>query len=259
MRQNGGFFMSTGNQEYIRDMNRALVLEAIANHPPLSRADLAKMLHLTKATVSTIVQELLDRQLVIELGSAEKTSMGRKPILLTFNNRCGSIIAVDLGVKKITILTGDLKGKSCTVKEYPIDPSLSLEEYLISLLHKTKSDLHKTPCGLVGISIGIYGVVCDDLVLFTPYYDLKHSNLKNYLEEEFQVPVIVENEANLSVIGEAACAEHFKNMIFLNIHEGVGMGILIDGELYTGQNGYAGPAPAATTAASNSTSPKPPS
>ena len=102
--------MSTGNQEYIRDMNRALVLEAIANHPPLSRADLAKMLHLTKATVSTIVQELLDRQLVIELGSAEKTSMGRKPILLTFNNRCGSIIAVDLGVKKITILTGDLKG-----------------------------------------------------------------------------------------------------------------------------------------------------
>lgn len=128
--------MSTGNQEYIRDMNRALVLEAIANHPPLSRADLAKMLHLTKATVSTIVQELLDRQLVIELGSAEKTSMGRKPILLTFNNRCGSIIAVDLGVKKITILTGDLKGKSCTVKEYPIDPSLSLEEYLISLLHK---------------------------------------------------------------------------------------------------------------------------
>ena len=232
--------MSTGNQEYIRDMNRALVLEAIANHPPLSRADLAKMLHLTKATVSTIVQELLDRQLVIELGSAEKTSMGRKPILLTFNNRCGSIIAVDLGVKKITILTGDLKGKSCTVKEYPIDPSLSLEEYLISLLHKTKSDLPKTPCGLVGISIGIYGVVCDDLVLFTPYYDLKHSNLKNYLEEEFQVPVIVENEANLSVIGEAACAEHFKNMIFLNIHEGVGMGILIDGELYTGQNGYAG-------------------
>ena len=126
--------MSTGNQEYIRDMNRALVLEAIANHPPLSRADLAKMLHLTKATVSTIVQELLDRQLVIELGSAEKTSMGRKPILLTFNNRCGSIIAVDLGVKKITILTGDLKGKSCTVKEYPIDPSLSLEEYSFELL-----------------------------------------------------------------------------------------------------------------------------
>ena len=71
--------MSTGNQEYIRDMNRALVLEAIANHPPLSRADLAKMLHLTKATVSTIVQELLDRQLVIELGSrSEERRVGKE-------------------------------------------------------------------------------------------------------------------------------------------------------------------------------------
>ena len=111
--------MSTGNQEYIRDMNRALVLEAIANHPPLSRADLAKMLHLTKATVSTIVQELLDRQLVIELGSAEKTSMGRKPILLTFNNRCGSIISVDLGVKKITHSHRRSEGKIMYCKRIP--------------------------------------------------------------------------------------------------------------------------------------------
>ena len=92
--------MSTGNQEYIRDMNRALVLEAIANHPPLPRADLAKMLHLTKATVSTIVQELLDRQLVIEPGSAEKLPWVENRFCFTFNNRYGSIIAVDLGVKR---------------------------------------------------------------------------------------------------------------------------------------------------------------
>lgn len=231
--------MNTGNQEYIRDMNRSLVLEAIVNHPPMSRADLSKLLHLTKATVSTIVQELIDRRLVVELGSAE-TSMGRKPILLDFNSSCGSIIAVDLGVRKITILTGDLKGRSCSVKEYPVDSEIPLEDYLIDLLHRTKDSLPKSTHGLVGISIGIYGVVCDSLVLFTPYYDLKHSNLKNLLEEEFQVPVVIENEANLSVIGEAACSEHFRNMIFLNIHEGVGMGILVDGELYTGQNGYAG-------------------
>ena len=48
--------MPTGNQEYIRDMNRSLVLEAIVNHAPLSRADLSKKLHLTKATISNIVQ-----------------------------------------------------------------------------------------------------------------------------------------------------------------------------------------------------------
>ena len=231
--------MTTGSQEYIRDMNRSLVLEAIVNHPPVSRADLAKMLHLTKATVSTIVQELMDRHLVIELGSAE-TALGRKPILLTFNSDCGSVIAVDLGVKKITIMTANLKGKSCCVKEYAVEPDTSLADYLIVLLHETIAGLPPTHYGAIGISIGIYGVVCDSTILFTPYYDLKYSNLKNVLEEEFHLPVIVENEANLSVIGEAAYSYFFKNMIFLNIHEGVGMGILIDGELYKGRNGYAG-------------------
>ena len=63
--------MPTGNQEYIRDMNRTLVLEAIINHAPLSRADLSKMLHLTKATISNIVQELIDKELVLELGSGD--------------------------------------------------------------------------------------------------------------------------------------------------------------------------------------------
>ena len=63
--------MPTGNQEYIRDMNRSLVLEAIVNHAPISRADLSKMLHLTKATISNIVQELIDRELVLEVGSGD--------------------------------------------------------------------------------------------------------------------------------------------------------------------------------------------
>ncbi len=137
--------MSTGNQEYIRDMNRACS-RGNRNHPPLSRADLAKMLHLTKATVSTIVQELLDRQLVIELGSAEKTSMGRKPI-------CLLLIIAAVHHRRRSRRKKDhhshrrSEGKIMYCKRYPIDPSLSLEEYLISLLHKTKSDLPKTPCG----------------------------------------------------------------------------------------------------------------
>ena len=71
--------MPVVNQEMIRNTNRRLVLEYIVNNPPISRADLAKQLQLTKATISNIVQELLDRNLILEIGSA-KTAMGRKPI-----------------------------------------------------------------------------------------------------------------------------------------------------------------------------------
>lgn len=231
--------MPTGNQEYIRDMNRSLVLEAIINHAPLSRADLSKMLHLTKATISNIVQELIDRALVLELGSGD-APMGRKPILLTFNHRCGHVISVDFGVQRISIMSSDPLGCSCEVHEYPSQSDPTLTDHLIALLRETIRALPKTPYGVLGISVGIYGVVCDDTVLFTPYYDLKYSNLRTLLEEALHVPVIVENEANLSVIGEASFRPRHKNMIFLNIHEGVGMGILVNGQLYKGQNGYAG-------------------
>lgn len=231
--------MPTGSQEYIRDMNRSLVLEAVIRHAPVSRADLSKILHLTKATISNIVQELIDRGFVLEVGSGS-APMGRKPILLTFNQQCGHVISVDFGVRRTVIMTSDPLGRSCEVHEYSSCTELPLMEYLIRLLHQTIESLPQTPYGVLGISIGIYGVVCDDTVLFTPYYDLKYSNIRTLLEEEFHVPVIVENEANLSVIGEAAFGEGHKNMIFLNMHEGVGMGILVNGQLYKGQNGYAG-------------------
>ena len=78
--------MQTGSKELIRDINFHLILEAIINEGPISRAALAKHLGLTKATVSSIVQELLDSGLVREVGSAP-AEKGRKPILLSLHQR----------------------------------------------------------------------------------------------------------------------------------------------------------------------------
>ena len=87
--------MPIANQEMIRDNNRRLVLEYIVNNPPVSRAALSKELKLTKATISAIVQDLLLQNLILEIGSA-KTSLGRKPILLEFNQQYGFVLAIDV-------------------------------------------------------------------------------------------------------------------------------------------------------------------
>lgn len=233
--------MAVSSQEFIRDINRSFVLDRIIREGKISRADLAKKLDLTRATVSTIVQELIDRKLIREIGNAS-TSKGRKPILLEFCGDCGSIISVNLGVSRITILVSDLAGHQCSVEEHdiPTTSDVLLDDYLIALIQNTRTQLPPSEYGLVGISIGIYGVVCDQTILFTPYYNLKYSNLKTILEDTFHVPAIIENDANLSVIGESVYTRNSGNMIFLNIHEGVGMGILMNGKLYKGQNGYAG-------------------
>ena len=64
--------MAIANQEMIRDNNRRQVLEYLVNHPPVSRAALSQQLHLTKATISNIVQELIEQHLILEIGSAHR-------------------------------------------------------------------------------------------------------------------------------------------------------------------------------------------
>ncbi|MBP5305806.1 MAG: winged helix-turn-helix transcriptional regulator, partial [Lachnospiraceae bacterium] len=89
--------MVTGSKELIRDINSTLVLECVLKNKRISRADIAKELGLTKATVSTIAYDLMDKGFLKEVGNAN-TSAGRKPILLQFDAAAGYIISIDLGV-----------------------------------------------------------------------------------------------------------------------------------------------------------------
>lgn len=231
--------MPIATQEMIRGNNRRLVLEYIINHPPVSRADLSKQLKLTKATISNIVLELINQNLVLEIGSAQ-TSLGRKPILLEFNQKSGFALAIDIRPGQVITLLSDLRGETCRVKEYPFPQEKSLLPLLRDIIRENKEQSASSLYGIVGIAIGIYGVVQHNKVIFTPYYPLPESGLCQILSQEFQIPVIIENEANLSVLGESAFHNDFKNMIQINVHDGIGMGILVDGKLYKGHDGYAG-------------------
>ena len=108
--------MQTGSKELIRDINFHLILEAIINEGPISRAGLAKHLGLTKATVSSIVQELLDSGLVREVGSAP-TEKGRKPILLSLHQEAGYALAVNIETTGITVMSADLLGTGCRLRQ----------------------------------------------------------------------------------------------------------------------------------------------
>src|SRR5690554_4924148 len=108
--------MVTGSKELIRDINTHLILETIINQASISRASTAKLLGLTKATVSAIVQDLINRKLVIEIGS-DDTSLGRKPILLSLNKKAGYVLSIDLGVDTISALISDLAGEDCCLKQ----------------------------------------------------------------------------------------------------------------------------------------------
>lgn len=232
--------MITGSKELIRDINSHLVLETILNEGPISRAAISSKLGLTKATISTIVADLIDKQLIREIGS-DDTSLGRKPILLEFCKENGHIISIDLGVDIVTIFTSDLKGNNCGLKQFENTYSrYNVIEGIRFLIEETIRNLPSTAFGVVGICLGIHGVIHEEQITFTPYYNYEHLPFAETLEDYFHIPVTLENEANLSVIGEKSFCYNVPNMVGISIHSGIGIGIIIDNKLYTGFNGNAG-------------------
>lgn len=232
--------MITGSRELMRDINRKLVLETIINEGPLSRAAISKKLGLTKATISIIVQELLDTSYVEEIGS-DDTSYGRKPILLSFCRQNGYILSIDLGVTSTTLMYCDLLGRNCRVFQYPLHPGReNVLPFLIQMIESHLASLPPVPFGVVGISLGIHGTVLKNRITFTPNYDLADFPLAVELEHHFGIPVHLENEANLSAIAEKTFVENHKNLIHISIHSGVGAGMILEHSLYTGTYGTAG-------------------
>ncbi len=236
--------MIRGSKELIRSINCKNVLEEIMSSEPISRAYLAKKLGLTKATISSIVQELLNQRLVLEIGSDE-TKFGRKPILLSFNQKAGYAISIDLGDTIISAALTDLKGeaaqyKSIQMPEKPQDIVNCLIELIQSMEKLTSNSIY----GIVGITIGIHGVVHRNRITYAKHVltntDISNIDLINELEEIFHIPVFIENEANLSAIGEHTFKSTYENIASLNIHNSVSLGVVLNNSLYIGNSGHAG-------------------
>lgn len=232
--------MQTGSKELIRDINSNLVLETIIDSGPISRANISKKLGLTKATISAIVQNLIAKKLVIEIGS-DDTSYGRKPILLTFHKKAGYAISIDFGEKICSAILTDLKGEVQQLKQIRTPKeSYKIIEELILLINSMLIQISNTPYGLIGICIGIHGVTQNNTILFTPYYDITQIDFTKQLNDYYHVPIYLENEANLSVIAEHSFIFDYPNIANVSIHTGVGLGLILNHKLYKGYSGYAG-------------------
>lgn len=230
--------------EQIRDFNSKLLLETIIRNGPVSRASLAKQTGLTKATVSAIVQDLLLSRLVTEIGS-EDTVLGRKPILLSFNRKTGYAISIDIGPAAVSALAADLLGEALLIKQIITPEPFLLISALTGLISSIQGilsrELPEASCGLCGITLGIHGVTRNQQIIFTPHYHLEELPLAAELHKFFSVPVFLENEANLAVIGERAfLPPSVNNIVDISIHSGVGVGLFLNGSLFTGAAGYAG-------------------
>lgn len=234
----------TGDLNLVKKINKTIVLHHIRTDSPISRAKIAEITGLTKATVSSLVNELIESSLVEEIGVGE-SSGGRKPMMLLFNGMAGYAIGVDLGVHDILAVLTDLTGK--VIREKRIQHHNESAEEVTSLLKATIRELIETApdsvYGVIGLGLGVPGI-CDDEgnLLVAPNLGWENVPLQTQLEAEFGLPVVIDNEANAGAVGEKqfGAGKDTANLVYVSIGMGIGAGIIIKNELYRGASGFSG-------------------
>ncbi|WP_227937754.1 ROK family protein [Alkalihalobacillus deserti] len=235
--------MITGDAAYIKKINRSFLLSKIIEHGLISRAELSKTIGLNKATVSVQVADLLNEELIVET-QQEHTSLGRRPIMLSLNSKAGYALGIDLDYKQITFTLSDLLGSPLSSDTIELNTSdyESVLRILIENIKRYQNKYSKSHYGIVGIVIGIHGIVTEEQIInFVPQHKWHNKDLKTDLEKEIRASLYIENNANLCSFAEQVYKHHQSvNLLCVSLYSGIGLGIMINGELYKGHHGYAG-------------------
>nr|MDH3161982.1 ROK family transcriptional regulator [Bacillus licheniformis] len=238
--------MNTADQALVKKMNKALIFEQIIENGPVSRAKLSEITGLNKATVSSQVSSLLQKDIIYETGPGE-SSGGRRPVMLKFNRKAGYAVGVDVGTNYIIVALTDLEGHLIEQFERTLDEEdiQATEEALIELTGLAVDKIPPSPFGLTGIGVCVPGLVDNERhVVFTPNKPIHLIPIKEKLEERFGVPILIENEANAGAVGEKEYGEggQLEHAVFVSINTGIGLGILMNGKLFRGVQGFSGEA-----------------
>ena len=235
--------MKKATHQQTKQHNRDLVLRTIFANESISRAEVARVTNLTRATVSELVNDLLDEGLVIEAGRGESIG-GKSPILLSIVADSRYLIGLNLAQDKFTGAIVNLRGEIKEIVEVPVQDNNG--EKALEFVYQIIDQLIKKRIKpIVGIGVGTPGLVNtrEGVVVNAVNLDWQDLPLGQLLEKKYKIPVSVLNDSQATAIGEFVYGgEHTRdqNLIVVNVKHGIGSGILVNGRLFQGDGGGAG-------------------
>ena len=222
-----------------RTFNQQLVLRALHDHSPLSRADLARLTGLTRTSVGDLVGTLIDDGLIEEVGRGQ-SSGGKSPILLRVAPDGRHLIGLDLGEAQFSGAVVNLRGEILRSIHLPLEGRNgdAAVELVFQLVDALRAD-DRSP--LLGIGIGAPGVIDTSTGTVRWSVNLNWADLRlgPLLEERYGVPVVVANDSHAAALAELTFFRRPRpnNLIVIKVGRGVGAGIILNGQLFQG-DGY---------------------
>ncbi|MEZ5425345.1 MAG: ROK family transcriptional regulator [Pyrinomonadaceae bacterium] len=227
----------------IRDINRQIVLNYVRDRSPISRADIARETDLQRSTVSSIVDGLQNDGLIEEIGSGDSTG-GRKPTLLRLRIGTPVAIGVDVTPTVTNIAVADLAGIVLEMETIDtVSDSDSMSREIVKIVEKFAKKFKESNLE-VGISVPGVTEQMTGRVRYIPYFQWKDWDIGKRIIQKTKLPVTIENDANAIALAELWFGREdvrkISNFITVLVAEGVGTGVVFDGQVYRGEKGAAG-------------------
>jgi len=230
-----------------KERKNLAILEVIRKNGPISRTDISKTTELNIVTVSNYINHYIKKGLVIE-GELDESTGGRKPVLVELNPKAGYIVGVGLNMLSMVGILVDLeinvlkemkRERIPENSEAVIEKMVDLAEDIIN-----QSEIDKSK--IAGVGVGVPGIIDERGRTIRWPQSLGDKDIsiclsiKDTFEKRLNIPSIVENDANAAVLGEKwlGLDREVRHMIYM--FSGVGVGILVNGEIYRGATGAAG-------------------
>ncbi|MEW2251479.1 ROK family transcriptional regulator [Streptomyces sp. NPDC006975] len=232
-------------QQGMRRRNLSRVMHTVSAEGPLSRAAVASRIGLTRAAVSTLVDELIRTGLLQELGPERPGRVGRPGSALAVSDRGPAGIGAEIGVDHLAVCAVDLRGRvRARAERHGSNRGSSPEPVLAELaglVERVVAEAEAEGLWPAGLSVAVPGLVAPDArtVVRAPNLDWRDTDLGALLPAGF--PLVVDNEANFGGLAELWLGEGTpRDFLHVSAEIGIGAAVVVDGRLLRGTRGFAG-------------------
>jgi N-acetylglucosamine repressor len=230
-----------------REINRQIALNLIRAHQPVSRADLARLMNVRRGVASLLVNELLSESLIFEGALGESVGRGRRPTFLYIDSRERCVVGVDIRASRTYILVTDLVGRQLGVVS-SFQTNRDVDVLIEELARRIKQILtdYKEVGACEGVGVSVPGMVdpTRGRVVHAPTLAWRDVNLRDPLAHALGIPVQIENSGKACALAQLWATRSdvvaSGNSVFVSVSDGVGVGVVVNGEVLRGRHNTAG-------------------
>ena len=227
-----------------RDVNRQILLSLVQEHQPVSRADLARRMGLGRGRITNLVNSLIEEGMIYE-GATAAARRGRRPTLLHIRTRDRFAVGIDVRFSRTYLTLCDFAGGQLALETFDtvFDPDELVVELSVRIARMLDAHQARTRCE--GIGLVVPGLVdrATGRVLFSPQLGWRDVQIRDSLARATDLPVDVENApiaCALAHLWLGPRSPDVDSFVYLTVSDGVGAGIVVNGQVLRGQGGSAG-------------------